>query len=79
MNAKKAKAVRKFLRAKGVQVTEDRYAPTPNTARYRLLPPHLVQKDDEGKVLIDRLTTVSWKLTPGSGRAVYKGMKQAVL
>lgn len=76
MNAKKVKAIRKFLRSKGVSPREDRYIQNPATLRTKSFETGAI--DSNGKPVLAHYQTVSWVLAPGAGRRAYKGMKASI-
>lgn len=75
MNAKKVKAVRRFLRSKGVNPREDRYIQNPTTLRTKSFETGAL--DEHGKPVLSHYQTVSFVLAPGSGRRAYLGLKAA--
>lgn len=76
MNAKKVKAVRKFLRAKGVNPREDRYVADEHTRRTKSFDSGVL--DSHAKPILSYYQTVSYKLAPGCGRSALKHLKAVV-
>lgn len=76
MNAKKCKAIRRLLRAKGVNPREDHYIQNPTTLRTKSFETGAL--DSQGKPVLGHYQTVTWVLAPGAGRRAYKGMKAVV-
>lgn len=75
MNAKKVKAVRSFLRSKGIDPREDRYVEDKKTRRIRVIPTGGLTA--EGKPAVRHQAVVSYMLAPGCGRSAYHGLKRA--
>lgn len=74
MNAKKVKAVRSFLRSKGINPREDRYIPVEATRRNKTFETGSLTAD--GKPVLAAYQTVTWRLG-ACGRAAYHGLKRA--
>lgn len=75
MNAKKVKAIRRFLRSKGVNPREDRYTQDPRTLRAKSFETGAL--DEHGKPVLGHFQTVTWTLAPGAGRRAYHILKAA--
>ena len=75
MNAKKVKAIRSFLRAKGIDPREDRYVEDKKTRRIRGIPTGGLTA--KGKPAVRHQSVVSYMLTPDCGRSAYHGLKRA--
>lgn len=73
MNAKKVKAIRRFLRSKGVAVREDRYIQNPRTLSTKFFETGALAA--HGNPVLGHYQTVTWVLAPGCGRRAYKGLK----
>lgn len=73
MNAKKVKAVRRFLRSKGIAPREDHYIQNPRTLRTKSFETGAL--DEHGKPVLGHYQAVTWVLAPGCGRRAYKGLK----
>lgn len=76
MNAKKVKAIRQFLRSKGVNPCEYRYIQNPTTLRTKSFETGAL--DAHGEPVLAYYQTVSYVLAPGSGRRAYLGLKAEV-
>lgn len=76
MNAKKSKAIRQFLRSKGVSPREDKYIQNPATLRTKSYETGAI--DANVKPVLAYYQTVSYVLAPGSGRRAYLGLKAEV-
>lgn len=75
MNAKKVKAIRAFIRGKGINPREDRYTEDAKTRRIRVIPTGGLTA--EGKPEVRHQQVVSYVLAADCGRAVYHGLKRA--